>query len=126
MLMSNLILKDESYAIIGACMHVHSILGSGFKEAVYQEALEKELTSRCIDHVRHKRLKLFYDGLELSKYFIADFLCYNKIVLEIKAVEYIIKEHEKQLLNYLKATNFQLGLLINFGQTSLQFKRFIY
>lgn len=124
--MTDLILKDESYAIIGACMYAHNQLGSGFKEAVYQEAIEREFTNRNIDFIRHKKLKIKYEDLDLSKYFIADFLCYNQIVLEIKAVDYLIKEHEKQLINYLKATNYKLGLLINFGQPSIQFKRFVY
>ena len=124
--MTKLILSGESYAIIGACMYAHNQLGSGFKEAVYQEAIEREFTSRNIDFIRHKKLKIKYNDVDLSKYFIADFLCYNQIVLEIKAVEYLIKEHEKQLINYLKATNYKLGLLINFGRPSLQFKRFVY
>ena len=106
--MSDFPLKDESYAIIGACMKVHTELGSGFKEAVYQEALEKEFTLRNIDFVRHKRLKLHYNGIQLSKYYVADFLCYGQIVLEVKA------------------TNYDIGLLINFGQPSLQVRRFIH
>lgn len=124
--MSDFLLKDESYAIIGACMKVHNELGSGFKEAVYQEALEKEFELRHIDFVRQKRLKLHYKGVQMSKYYIADFLCYNQIVVEVKAVDYLVNEFKKQLLNYLKATNYKIGLLINFGQPSLEVRRFIY
>ncbi len=107
-------------------MRVHNELGSGFRENVYQEALQKEFIDRKIPHLRHQKLEIKYKDLTLTKYYIADFLCYNKIILEIKAAEYIIKEHEKQLLNYLKATDNKLGLLINFGQPSLYFKRFVY
>jgi len=123
--MSDIIYKDESYVIIGACMEVHNSLGSGFKEAVYQEALEIEFEQRGIKYVRQKRLKLFYNEIPLSKYYIADFVCFDEIILEIKATGYIIKEHEKQLLNYLKSTKLKLGLLINFGETSIKFRRYI-
>ena len=123
--MTDYILKDKTYAIIGACIKVHNTLGSGFVESVYQEALEKEFVARNIDFIRQKRLNLFYDGQLMTKYFIADFLCFKEIVLEIKAVDYIINEHQRQLLNYLKASRLPLGLLVNFGQTSLQIKRLI-
>jgi GxxExxY protein len=123
--MTDYILKDKTYAIIGACIKVHNTLGSGFVESVYQEALEKEFVARNIDFIRQKRLKLYYDGQLMTKYFIADFLCFKEIVLEIKAVDYVINEHQRQLLNYLKASRLPLGLLVNFGRTSLQVKRLI-
>ena len=123
--MAHIILKEESYAIIGACMKVHNEMGHGFRESVYQECLGKEFRERNIDFARQKRLKLNYKGENLDKYFVADFLCYNSIVLEIKAAEYLIRDYEIQLLNYLKATNYKLGLLINFGQSSLRFKRIV-
>jgi len=119
----DIVFKDECYAIIGACMYVHSILGYGFLEAVYQEALEIEFARRNIPFQRQIRLRIYYDGQPLNKYYIADFICYGKIVIEIKAVSMLINTHQKQLYNYLKATNSRLGLLINFGEHSLNHDR---
>jgi GxxExxY protein len=115
--------KTESYKIIGAAMEVHSELGCGFLEAVYQEALEKEFIYRKIPYEREKRLGIHYKEDFLSSYYVADFICYDKIIVELKALDELNSEHESQVLNYLKATGFKLGLLINFGEKSLVYKR---
>ena len=122
---SKLIFEEETYKVIGACMKVHRNLGSGFLESVYQEALEKEFGSQQIEFQRQLKLRLMYDGQTMKKYFVADFVCYEKILLEIKAANFLVKEAEAQVINYLKSTELPLGLLINFGQKSLMWKRFI-
>lgn len=118
--------EQETFKIIGACIKVHTALGSGFLESVYQEALERELRKQDIPCNRQKRLNIIFDGKLLDKYFVADFVCYNSIILEIKAANFIHPDNSKQVINYLKATNFEVGLLINFGQASLKWKRFIH
>jgi len=123
--MEKLLFEEETYRIIGTCMKVHQSLGSGFLESVYQEALEKEFAKDGIENIRHKKLNINYNGVKLKKYFIADFVCYGKIIIELKASSFIHKDSEAQLLNYLKATNYEVGLLINFGQRSLIWKRLI-
>lgn len=123
--MTEIIYKEESYKIIGTCMKVHAELGAGFLEAVYQEALEKEMIRLKIPFVREKKLKLYYNNEELKKYYKADFLCYDEIILEIKALDYVYAKANDQLRNYLKATNLRLGVLINFGQPSLSYKRIL-
>ena len=123
--MAEILFKDESYAIIGACIKVHSELGAGFLEAVYQEALEKEFTKRNIPFLRQPRLSLFFDGEKLKKYYIADFICYNSIILEIKATSLLSEISIKQLHNSLKASKQRLGILINFGSPSLNYKRIL-
>ena len=123
--MAEILFRDESYAIVGACMKVHSALGAGFLEAVYQEALENEFTKRKIPFKRQHKLSVYFDGQKLKKYYIADFLCYDNIILELKVIQYLSSSQYKQLQNYLKATNMKLGMLINFGNTSLQYKRII-
>ncbi|WP_034919531.1 GxxExxY protein [Gillisia sp. CAL575] len=123
--MSKLLFEEETYKVIGACMTVHKNLGSGFLESVYEEALRRELKKEEIPFETQKKLKVFYDGSELSKYFIADFVCYEKIILEIKSVSFLNKNLESQVINYLKATNKEVGLLINFGEKSLKWKRFV-
>jgi len=118
--------KEEVYEIVGAAMEVHRILGAGFLEAVYQEALEKEFIMSNIPYEREKQLRISYKGQELSKYYVADFFCYENIIVEVKALSSLTNEHLSQVINYLKATNKDLGLLINFGQQSLQYKRVVY
>jgi GxxExxY protein len=120
-----LLFKKESYAIIGAAMEVHRTLGKGFLESVYQESLGVEFKKRQIPFCREHLLELFYKGDKLSKYFVADFICFEKILLELKSVSVLNSEHEAQVLNYLKATKMQLALLINFGSNSLQYKRIV-
>ncbi len=123
--MVDLLFKDESYSIIGACMKVHSNLGSGFLESVYSEALCKEFEKRKIPFVKEKKLSLYYEGEQLKKYFKADFICFDSIIVEIKSKSILLKVDEQQTVNYLKATEHQLGLLVNFGEKSLKYKRFV-
>ena len=111
-----LIYQNESYAIRGAAMRVYNLLGCGFLEAVYQEALEIELDKRHIPYEREKELEIYYDGIRLGKKYVADFVCYDKIILELKAVKELDDSHRSQIYNYLKATGFKLGFLINFGK----------
>ena len=123
--MSELILADFTYKIIGACIEVHSQLGCGFLEPVYQEALALELKERNIPFEKEKLLEIHYKGNMLSKKYIADFICFNKIIVELKALSKLTSDHEAQILNYLKATGFELGLLVNFGTRKLEHKRMI-
>lgn len=119
-----LIYQNESYAIRGAAMRVYNLLGCGFLEAVYQEALEIELDKRHIPYEREKELEIYYDGIRLGKKYVADFVCYDKIILELKAVKELDDSHRSQIYNYLKATGFKLGFLINFGKyDELQIER---
>jgi len=117
--------KEECYNIIGFAMEVHSELGNGFLEPVYQEALSVVLTENGIPHEREKLLKINFRGKVLKKKYVADFVCYNSIILELKAMDAIHPDHLAQVINYLKVTRFKLGLIINFGAKSLQYKRVI-
>ena len=110
-----LLYKDESYGIIGACFEVYKEKGNGFVEPVYQECLELELAAQKILFAAQGALQLTYKGTELKQRYIPDFLCHDKIILEIKAVKQLTDEHRAQVLNYLKATGLRLGLLVNFG-----------
>ena len=112
---SNLIYQQETYKIRGAIFHVYSVLGDGFLEAVYQEALEIEFQRRGIPYQREKELEIEYDGVIVQKKYVADFVCYDKIIVELKAISELEDSHRGQIRNYLKATNFRLGLLVNFG-----------
>ena len=120
---ANLLYKEESYQIIGAAMEVHRESGCGFVEPVYQEALEKEFILRKIPYEREKELTINYKGALLTKTFRADFICYDKIILELKAVKEFSDEHYAQIYNYLRASRMGLGLLINFGTASIEFQR---
>ena len=122
---TEILYKEESYKIIGACMKVHRELGSGFLEAVYDEALKKEFMKSEIPFKSQVKLKVFYEGEQLKKYYIADFICYDTIVIEIKAVSQMPLIFYSQLNNYLTATKKELGMLINFGQSSLIYKRIL-
>jgi GxxExxY protein len=122
---NKILFKDESYKIIGACMQVHNNLGPGFLEAVYEEALEKEFRNLSIPYNKQAKLNIFYNDEKLSKTYRADFICYEKIIVEIKAVSIVPMAFSKQLRNYLKATNLELGILINFGESSLTYKRIL-
>jgi GxxExxY protein len=117
--------EQETYKIIGAAMEVHSVLGCGFLEAVYQEALEKEFSLQDIPYKREVTLPIYYKDKLLQKTYIADFVCFEKIIVELKALSNLTNEHLAQVLNYLKATKLKLGLLINFGKPSLEYKRII-
>lgn len=121
----DLIYKEESYKIIGVAMEVHRELGSGFLEAVYHEAMKIELEKKDIPFIHEAELNLWYKGIPLKKKYVADIVCYNKIIIEIKALNELHSIHEAQVINYLKATNSKLGLLINFGTESLEYKRLV-
>ncbi len=120
-----LILKDEAYHIVGAAMEVSNHLGCGFLEAVYQEAMEIELAERGIPFVPQKGIRIAYKGRELKKEYIADFLCCEKIIVEIKAIKAITGIEEAQVINYLKATGLPLGLILNFGAPQLEWRRYV-
>jgi GxxExxY protein len=112
---TEIIYKDESYKIMGACFEVYKEMGCGFLEAVYQECLEIELANRGILFRPQAELTLRYKGQPLKQVYAPDFLCWEKIVLEIKAVSELAPEHRAQVHNYLHATGYKLGLLVNFG-----------
>ncbi len=107
--------KKESYDIIGAAMHVYNVLGPGFVESVYQEALEMEFQKRKIPYEREKDIDLFYEGALMRVKFRPDFICYGKIIVELKAVQQLDDMNRVQVYNYLKATQYKLGWLLNFG-----------
>lgn len=123
--MEKILYKYESYQLIGICMNIHSTLGFGFLEAVYCEILEKEFVRMNIPFQREVKLDLYFNGIKLEKQYKADFVCYDDIILEIKSVSFLHENFTKQTLNYLKATEKKLGLLINFGEKSLKYKRII-
>ncbi|MEM6884577.1 MAG: GxxExxY protein, partial [Verrucomicrobiota bacterium] len=118
--------KDtETYNIIGAAMTVHRELGHGFLEAVYQSALAKEFRSQGIPFEREVRMPVAYRGEVIAEY-QADFICYGKVIVELKALQKLTGVEESQVINYLKATALKRGLLINFGAPSLQYKRLVF
>lgn len=121
---NDLIFKDEVFKIVGAAMNVSNHLGCGFLEAVYQEALELEFADDNIPFESQKLININYKGRIMKKEYIADFLCYEKVIVEIKAIKQITEIEEAQLLNYLKATKLPLGLIINFGGKKLEWKRY--
>ena len=118
-------LKDECYQIIGACMEVANELGCGFLESVYQEALCYEFSDQGISYENEKVLDIYYKSRLLKKKYIADFVCFGEVILELKAIDALHSEHAAQVLNYLKATNKRVGLLVNFGTSKLEYKRII-
>jgi GxxExxY protein len=115
----------RTFAIIGAAMEVHKQLGCGFLEAVYQEALAIEFAKRNIPFHREVRLPIHYKGQLLSTVYCADFICFDSVVIELKALAHMSGTEEAQLINYLKATGYEVGLLLNFGARSLQHRRLI-
>jgi len=124
--MAELLLKEEVYAIVGAAMEIHSNLGAGFLEAAYQEALEIEFAARRIPFDRQKQLHIVYKGHQLKCDYVADFVCFGQIIVEIKALDRLTTREEAQLLNYMKATGARVGLLLNFGSYhELQWKRMV-
>ena len=124
--MSKILYPDESYAIMGACFNVYKEMGCGFLEAVYQECLEIEFDYQQILYEAQKEFHPEYRQRRLKKTFAPDFVCYDKIIVEIKACTKLINDHCAQTLNYLNATKLQLGILVNFGHyPKLEYERFV-
>ncbi|MCB0061426.1 MAG: GxxExxY protein [Caldilineaceae bacterium] len=122
----NLLYQQEVYRFMGAAMEVHHVLGSGFAEPVYHEALAMECGWRGIPFLSEQQLTVTYKGTTLKKYYIADIVAYDKIIVELKALKELTDKETAQLLNYLKATGFRVGLLINFGSSGkLEWKRLV-
>jgi GxxExxY protein len=115
----------QTYAVIGAAMAVHTSLGNGFLEPVYQEALGLEFELRSVPFAREVTIPIRYRGVLLKSAYRADFICYGNIVVELKALSAISGVEEAQVIHYLKATGLQRGLLLNFGAPSLQYRRFV-
>ena len=124
-LMSTIILKDESYAIIGKCMEVHNNLGAGFSEIVYKDALEYEFRKASIPFEREKKYSVKYKEVILPHHFFADFVVFDKIILEIKGTKEIKDEYIAQSINYLKVSDNPLALIVNFGELRLNYKRIV-
>jgi GxxExxY protein len=112
---ATVLFPEESYAIVGAAIEVHTVLGSGFLEGVYQEALELEMSARGIPFQAQKAIPVRYKGQILKHYYVADLVCYDKIIVELKALNQLSSRHFAQALNYLTATDMRLALLFNFG-----------
>lgn len=115
--------EAETYQVIGAAMEVHRQLGCGFLEAVYGDALAFEFKEKNISFEREKKIDIYYKGEKLEHYYQADFLCFDHIVVELKAVSELVKSHDSQVLNYLNAKGYEVGLLFNFGEVSLKYHR---
>jgi len=122
---SNFLYKDLTYKIIGVCMEVHKELGKGFSEVVYGDALEIEFQDNNINFIREKSFKISYKGNILKRTYKADFVIEDKIILEIKAIKILTTSHIQQTLNYLAASKLNVGLLINFGEDRLSYKRIV-
>lgn len=122
---TELLHKDLSYRIIGACMEVHKILSRGHSEVLYKDALEYEFKKKEISYSREKQYKVRYKEIILPHYYCADFVIENKIILEAKAISCLTGSDIKQTLNYLAISDCKLGLLVNFGETSLKYKRVV-
>lgn len=123
--MTEIIYKEESFRIIGLCMEVHNNLGKGFLEIVYKDALEYEFRKSNIPFEREKEYVVNYKEIVLPHKFYADFVVFDKIILEVKGIAGIAEEHIAQTLNYLKVSGLKLGLIVNFGELSLQYKRIV-
>lgn len=123
--MSEVLYPKESYKIVGAVYEVHKHLGPGLLEKVYQEALEQEFLLQGIPFEREKEFEVIYKGKVLNQKYIADFVCYDKIIVELKSVEELIPFHTAQVMNYLNITGLQLGLLVNFNARKVVPRRIV-
>jgi GxxExxY protein len=123
--MDDIYLKEESYKIIGLCMEVHNILGKGHSEVVYKDALEYEFKINSIPFERERIYEIEYKDNVLPRKYIADFVVYNEVIFEEKAISQLTNSDTKQTLNYLASSKNKLGLLVNFGEDSLKYKRII-
>lgn len=121
--MPQILYKNESYFVVGLCMDIHNELGKGFSEAVYSDALEIELKSNGVPFRKEVKFDIIYKGELLKHHYFADFIIDDKIILELKAVDKISSGHIKQTMNYLAASKMKLGLIINFGEDQLTYKR---
>ena len=124
--MTEILFKEESYKIIGVCMEVHRVLGMGFKEIIYKDALQIEFESNQMPFEREKRFTVEYKGIQLRNKFNADFVLYNSIIIEVKSASFIVNGFVDQTLNYLKASGIKLGIIVNFGERSLTYKRIVF
>ena len=119
-----LLFRDEVYAIVGVAFEGHRELGPGFLEAVYQEAMEREFTTRGIPFKAQHELEIQYKGQPLSRCYVCDFLCYGQIIVELKAIDRLSGREDAQILNYLKASDAPVGVLVNFGgRPKLEWRR---
>lgn len=126
-MVDKLIDKDEVYEIVGACFEVYNTLGHGYLEAVYQEALALEFEARDVPFVKEKEIDIQYKGRVLAKRYVADFICFNRVIVETKAVSALLPEHQAQALNYLRATGLKVAVLVNFGSSQgIQWKRLVF
>jgi GxxExxY protein len=124
--MSEILFKEERYAILGACFNVYKDKGCGFLEPVYQECCQIEFDFQTVPFISQKELRLTYRGQPLKQRYKPDFICYAKIIVELKAVSQLVDEHRAQMLNYLHATGMRLGLLVNFGHhPKLEYERIV-
>jgi len=124
--MENLLLRDEVFSTVGAAIEVHRELGPGFLEAVYQEALERELASRDLPFAAQQELVIHYKGQALTKRYVCDLLCFGSVLVELKTLDKLTGREEAQVLNYLKASNLSVGMLINFGAPGkLEWRRLV-
>jgi GxxExxY protein len=124
--MSDIILKEESYQLVGICMEIHRELGMGFKEIVYKDALEYEFKQKKINFIREKEFKIQYKDIILPHRYYADFIIHDSIILEVKASYMIVNNFVTQTINYLKASGLQLGIIANFGEKSFTSKRVLF
>jgi GxxExxY protein len=124
--MPEIIFKDESFQIVGLCMEVHRQLGMGFREVIYKDALEIEFRENNLPYQREKLYKIEYKGIILPHKYKADFIVFDQIVLEVKSTSLIVDSFVAQTINYLKASGLKLGMIVNFGEKSLNFKRVVF
>ncbi|SNR37029.1 GxxExxY protein [Lutibacter flavus] len=124
--MSKLLFEEETFKVIGACINVHKKLGNGFSESAYRKAVEIEFLNTNIPYEQEKKLPIYYDGELLDEFFIADFVCFDSVLLDIKSVPNIDAQMQQQVFNYLKSSPLEVGMLINFGEKSLKWKRFVH